>query len=105
MKQPIGVTVDPEYPSAYIRYEDDRHSDGSLDLARDTDGVVREYEVGAFDHDYVGVVIDLAPEERIIGIEIVDVREDEAVELARDYAAAHGLAFPARLEPVVGHSA
>jgi hypothetical protein len=106
MKQPITVTVDPDYPSAYLAYEDPSRRARSISLAWNAAGeVVEEGIVHDPELTWTGVVIDVDGDERPVGIEIIDVREDEAVQLARDYAAAHGLAFPARLEPVARHSA
>ena len=100
MKQPIHVSVDPDYPSAYVTYEDPSRRDGSLPLAWNAAGEIVEHDFRAMEQTSTGVVIDVDGDERPIGIEIIDVREDDAVQVARDYAAAHGLAFPARLEPV-----
>jgi hypothetical protein len=104
MKQPITVTVDPDYPSAYLAYDDSSRRVRSISLAWNAAGEVVEDDVLDLELTASGVVIDVDDDERPVGIEIVDVREDEAVQLARDYAAAHGLAFPARLEPVVRNS-
>jgi hypothetical protein len=50
MRQPIRVTVDPEFAIAYIRYiAEERPQDGSLLLFRDVDGVVRDH---TFDEKY-----------------------------------------------------
>jgi uncharacterized protein YuzE len=95
MKQPISVTVDPAYPIAYIQYLDDTSpSDGSLLLCRDVDGVVRDYTHQ--DRHYVdsGVLIDVTPDDEIIGFEILSIEDLESVAVARDYARDNDLAFP-----------
>lgn len=95
MKQPISVTVDPEYPIAYIKYLDDSGpSDGSLLLCRDPDGVVRDYTHR--DKHYVdsGVLIDVTSDDDIIGFEILSIEDLESVAVARDYARDNDLAFP-----------
>jgi hypothetical protein len=94
MKEPIDVTLDPEWPIAYVQYSE-ADSDGSLDLVREPDGVVRERGWGDPEHIYLGVVVDLSPNDEIVGIEILDIDDPIEIGLARDFAAHNDLAFPA----------
>lgn len=94
MKKPIDVTLDPEWPVAYVRYSDSE-SDGSLDLVRGADGIVRECGWGDPDNEHLGVHVELAVDGHIIGIEILDIDDPVEIGLARDFAAQRDLAFPA----------
>ncbi len=94
MKEPIDVTLDPEWPIAYVQYSE-ADSDGSLDLVRDPDGVVHKHGWGGPEHTYLGVVVDLTPHDEIVGIEILDIDDPIEIGLARDFAADNDLAFPA----------
>jgi hypothetical protein len=104
MKQPLSVTVDPGWPIAYVRYcTHDRH-DGTLPLFRDSDGVVRDYTFAEKNYGDSGVVIDVTPDDDIIGFEILDIRDEESVAVARDYARDNGLAFPEDLRAAAARS-
>ena len=95
MKYPTEVTIDPEWPIVYVRYlPDDVEHDGSVALLRDADGVVRDHAFCDVDYRWDGVRIDVTSDDEIIGFEIVHVDNAEAVAMAREYAAADGLAFP-----------
>lgn len=101
MKQPMSVTVDPEWPIAYVEYlGDDAPFDGSLALRRDDDGIFRDYSLRDVNHLDSGVLIDVTPDDDIIGFEIFDIRDENAVAIARDYAADNDLAFPADVRAV-----
>ncbi len=102
MKSPLDIMIDTGV--VYVRYEDDDGFDGSLALVRGSGGTV--HALGTDDPGFVdgGVTVDLSDSDSVIGIEIVRGSDPLALALARDYAAAHGLAFPARLEPA-RHSA
>lgn len=94
MKQPISVTVDPEWPIAYVKYLSGAENDGSLPLSRDPDGIVRDYTFAEKNYLGSGVRIDVTPDDEIIGFEIFDIRDEESVAIARDYARDNHLAFP-----------
>ena len=95
MKQPICVTVDPECSIAYIRYlGKDFPFDGSLPLSRDPDGIVRDYTFREKNYIDSGVIIDVTPDDDIIGFEILTIEDAESVAVARDYARDNDLAFP-----------
>jgi hypothetical protein len=95
MRHPISVTVDPEWPIAYIRYlSKDAPFDGTLPLLRDPDGVVRDHAFCDVDYRSAGVHIDVTPDDEIIGFEIIHVDDVEAVAMARQYATENDLAFP-----------
>lgn len=95
MKHPISVTIDPEWPIAYVRYlPNDAPFDGTLPLFRDAGGVVQDHAFCDVDYRSVGVHIDVTPNDDIIGVEIIHVDDVEAVAIARDYARDNGLAFP-----------
>ena len=97
MKEPVEVTVDPEFPICYVRYLEKAGSDGSLLLARDDDGVVRDYAFCDSGDRWRGVLIDVTADDDIIGFEILYADDPELVALARDYAADNDLAFPVDL--------
>jgi len=98
MKQPLEVTIDPEWPIVYVRYlPEDVEYDGSLPLLRDADGVVRDHAFCDVDYRWDGVHIDVTPEDEVIGFEIIHVDRADAVAMAREYAEDNGLAFPADL--------
>ena len=89
MQQPISVYVDTMWPLAYIVYlGPDVVRDGSLPLHRDSDGVVRDYTFAEKSYVDSGVIIDVSPDDEIIAFEILDIRDEKSVALARDYAAA-----------------
>jgi len=94
MKTPIDVTLDSECPIAYVQYSDMK-SNGSFDLVRDPDGVVREYGWEDPEDEYFGVVVDLDPNDEVVGIEILNIDDPLEIGLARDFAADHELEFPA----------
>lgn len=95
MKNPISVTVDPEWPIAYVRYlSENVPFDGSLPLFRDPDGVVRDYTFQSKRYSDSGVLIDVTPDDDIIGFEIFSIEDAESVAIARDYAIDNDLAFP-----------
>ncbi len=79
--------------------------DGSLELVRGADGVVAEYGLDEPGFVETGVSVDVDQDDAVVGIEILSIGDAAATALARDYAAAHGLAFPVRLEPVTKPSA
>lgn len=81
MVKPIDLRVDLETNAAYVRYADGNVA-GTIDVWQD--GWV------AADVDERGIVM---------GIEVLDL-ERETLEQARDFAHAHGLAFPDHLEGV-----
>ncbi len=97
METPIEVTIDPLYPVCYVRYLEPGERDGSLELGRDPDGVVRDRAFEEPDRPWTGVLIDVQPDDEIIGIEILNADDPVMVALARDYAADNDLAFPADL--------
>jgi hypothetical protein len=95
MKQPINVTIDPEWPIAYVRYlSNEAPFDGTLVLLRDPDGVVRDHAFRDVDYRSAGVHIDVTPNDDIIGFEIIHVDDVGSVAMARDYARDNDLAFP-----------
>jgi hypothetical protein len=103
MKKPISITIDPECLLVYVAHLGDSATfDGSLPLHRDRDGVIRDYTFAEKNYVDGGVIIDVTPDDEIIGFEILHVDDTEAVSLARDYAADNGLAFPADLRAAVG---
>ncbi len=103
MKHPIDIMVDTYV--AYVRYANGEGYDASLELVRGADGIVAEYGLDDPGFEETGVSVDVNEDDAVIGIEVLDLGNPAAMALARDYAAAHGLAFPARLEPVVRPSA
>lgn len=95
MRPPIEVTVDPEWPVGYVRYlPESAEHDGALALVRDADGVVRDHPFCELDYHWKGVLIDVTPDDEIIGFEITNVDDAEKLALAREYAADNDLAFP-----------
>jgi hypothetical protein len=104
MKQPVSVTVDPEWPIAYVEYLPDAPHDGSLPLSRDPDGVVRDYTFRERNYLDSGVRIDVTPDDDIIGFEVFDIRDEDSVQIARDYARDNGLAFPDDLRAAAARS-
>ena len=106
MKQPISVTVDAKWPIAYVQYlNDDADRDGSLVLARDPDGIVRDYLHREKNYpSESGVIIDVTPDDDIIGFEIFSADDLEAVTMAREYAMDNDLAFPDDLRAAAARS-
>ncbi|HEX3464270.1 MAG TPA: hypothetical protein VHS78_09520 [Candidatus Elarobacter sp.] len=96
MKEPIDVTLDPEWPVAYVRYSHSE-SDGSLDLVRRADGFVRECGWGDPENEHLGVHVEFGVHGDIIGIEILDIDDPVEIELAKDFAGQRDLAFPANI--------
>jgi hypothetical protein len=94
MKKPIDVTLDPEWPIAYVQYTATKQ-DGALDLVRDPDGIVREYGYDDPEDEYLGVVVYRDRDAAIAGIEILNIDDPVELALARDFAADHDLEFPA----------
>ena len=74
MTQPISVTVDQG--AAYIKYR-------NATISATVDLVVT-----------ASVAVDVDREDRVVGIEILDVASADQVETARRYAAVNDLAFP-----------
>lgn len=104
MKKLLGLTLDPQWRIAYLRYSNDE-SDGSLDLARDSNGVVRKY---GFDHpqdQYFGVTLDVDRAGDVVGIEILNVDDSLERGLARDFASANNLEFPTDIRARAHHPA
>ncbi len=97
MNHRIALSIDPQYPVGYITYRESEF-DGSYRLLREPDGTVREYgyEDGRRDEG-IGVVVELDSQDEVIALEIINVDEPDLVAIARDYAAAHDLEFPADL--------
>lgn len=96
MKHPIEVYVDAECALGYIRYlGEDAPFDGALPILRDGDGIVRDHAFCDVEYRWDGVHVDVTPDDEVIGFEIIDVDDAECVALAREYAAANDLAFPA----------
>lgn len=75
MKQPIEVRVTEG--AGYIRYGDESEIDVTAEIVPSA-----------------SVAADLSATGEVIGIEILDVVQPAQVEAAREYARAHGLAFP-----------
>ena len=104
MKQPIFVTVDPEWPVSYVKYLADEEHDATFPLFRDLDGIVRVYTFDEKNYGDSGVVIDVTVNDEIIGFEILDIRDEESVRTARDFAQDNDLAFPADLRAAAARS-
>jgi uncharacterized protein YuzE len=91
---PISITVDPDSAAVYIGFLDETAEfDGSLALLRDSDGVVRDYTFAEV-HDWEGCLVDVTPDDRIIGFEILSADDSHATSLVRDYARDNGLVIP-----------
>jgi hypothetical protein len=95
MRQPIRVTVDPEWPLAYIVYRDISESTGWYAVLREPDGSVEEYGSNDGREDEpIGVMAEVNDDDDIVAIEIITIEDPELVSIARDYAADNDLAFP-----------
>jgi len=93
MKQPIAVTVDAAYPICYVEYANfDDRAEATFAIVRDGRG--RAIRSRNFLGRDVLVHVDVDENDGIIGIEIVDVDDSDAVAIAHDFAAGNGLAFP-----------
>ncbi len=93
MKQPIAVTVDDLYPVCYVEYESfEKKAHSSALVVRDHDGQPTTYWGERYEP--LRVTADLDEYNRVVGIEILNVDEEDAVALARDFALAKDLDFP-----------
>ncbi|HEY0394841.1 MAG TPA: hypothetical protein VGD01_10160 [Candidatus Elarobacter sp.] len=105
MKQPIRVTVDAEWPLAYIEYRDQDESTGWYGILREPDGSVQEYGSGDGRNDEpVRVMAEVNDDDEIVAIEIITIDDPELVAIARQYAADNDLAFPDDLRAAAARS-